>query len=342
MKKTKIFPLLFFFFLALPFSASASCTWREQFIITDPETGMVLSNTGGCSSNETRPVSGGSENCTGASPGGSYVCCCSTSQTTQSTKPAEAPKFTIPQFQVPIDTVKLSAIDPNKHCVINDDGSYQCSIPWIGEYIKGIYQYGLSIAGILAAIILMAAGLLWLVSGGDAGKIGQAKEMIFGSLTGVIILASAYLILDKVNPNLINMPNIGIGVIADGEPISNEGNPTESNDCNNCVILDSSIPHKNGDELNSDLNNKLVAAMKNSGNLKWRVTEAYPPSSRHNSKCHYNGMCVDVALTSDKSCPNVEKFINIMKGAGLSVLNEYAGCKGKQTTYSTGGHLHVR
>jgi len=89
----------------------------------------------------------------------------------------------------------------------------ECSIPWIGEYTKGIYNYLIAIAGILAAIMLMAGGVLWLVSRGEASKITQAKDLILGSIVGIIILASSYLVLLQLNPNLVNLQNLKINSI---------------------------------------------------------------------------------------------------------------------------------
>lgn len=86
------------------------------------------------------------------------------------------------------------------------------------RYIDTFYNYGLSIAGLLAAVMLMAGGTLWLVSGGDSGKVGQAKDIISGSLIGLIILFSAYLILNTINPELLKMKPIsmsGIGTVAE-------------------------------------------------------------------------------------------------------------------------------
>jgi 3D (Asp-Asp-Asp) domain-containing protein len=48
----------------------------------------------------------------------------------------------------------------------------------------------------------MAAGLLWIVSGGDASKVGQAKTMIAGSITGLLLLVSISLLLTYINPKL--------------------------------------------------------------------------------------------------------------------------------------------
>lgn len=78
----------------------------------------------------------------------------------------------------------------------------------IGKYIQALYNYGLAIVGILAAIMLMAGGVLWLTSGGDAGKVGQAKELIIGSISGTVILFSSWIILNTVNPALLSFKPI--------------------------------------------------------------------------------------------------------------------------------------
>ncbi len=74
----------------------------------------------------------------------------------------------------------------------------------IARYIIAIYNYGISIGAILATIVLMAAGLVWLTSGGSQDKIGQAKNMISGSIVGLVLLFSSYMILNMVNPELVN------------------------------------------------------------------------------------------------------------------------------------------
>jgi hypothetical protein len=156
------------------------------------------------------------------------ICCCQptgSAITPAGATPTEAfPKFTMPQLQINIPTVDLT--EPS--CASNADGSYSCQIRWIGQYILGIYNYGLAIAGILAAIVLMAGGVLWLVSGGDASKVTQAKELIGGSVVGLVILASSYIILTQVNPDLGKFKAITVGTIkkaylTDHEAVS--GNP---------------------------------------------------------------------------------------------------------------------
>ena len=279
-----------------------------------------------------------------------YACCCAPPTAASTAKTTDAPLFKIPDFQIKIDTVKLTEVV----CVTDlDTGNSVCPVPWIGEYIIGIYNYALSIVGILAAIVLMAGGVMWLISGGDASKITQAKELITGSITGLIILSASYIILYQVNPDLTKMKPIKVDYIGaeDLEPVSNEGNPTNSKVCEDCsTIKEITIKGGSGNQINGGLSYKLYTAWTSScpsadNCVKWRITEAYPPTSSHKSTCHYNGMCADIGLDppiDPTDCGQVEKLITIFKNAGLNVLNEYVKCGGEQTDKTTGGHLHVQ
>ena len=191
-------------FFVLANSVSAAYYWRKQTVFTSPS-GVTVS--GGCTNGESQADG----NCGSKEPEGetrvgmvtNYVCCLDANATTE----LRAPLFEIPNFQIDIPGMeKLSEIE----CAPDGKGSYSCPIPWLGQYITGIYNYALAIAGILAALVLMAGGLIWLISGGDASKITQAKELIIGSITGLIILVSSYVILIQINPDLINLKSISM------------------------------------------------------------------------------------------------------------------------------------
>jgi hypothetical protein len=222
MKKLKV--ILLFGLLSIilsPTIASASCSWRAELTTSNPELGT--SNTsGGCVTGESLRNTTSKEQCSGNQPAGDssmfastrYLCCCADAASNTVTE--KEPKFDIPIPEVNIPTVKLTKVD----CVADDTGKYNCAIPWIGEYINGIYQYGINIVGILAAIMLMAGGLLWLISGGDASKITQAKDIIIGSITGMVILMASYIILTQVNPDLVKMGSISTGyIVKDTTPL---------------------------------------------------------------------------------------------------------------------------
>jgi hypothetical protein len=88
----------------------------------------------------------------------------------------------------------------------------QVSIPGLGDtiefgdttepivrYIEAIYNYAIGIVGILAAIMLMVGGFRWILAGGNASSISEAKEMIFAALSGLVLLMTSYLILNAIN-----------------------------------------------------------------------------------------------------------------------------------------------
>lgn len=219
----------------IPARAEDVCVWREHKVTSGAAGGTaVFQQAGGCFSSVERQVTGADESkCSSPKPEGSSlvnangittkitpVCCC------RSESNFTAPKFIIPDIQITIPGLSLS---PTSSIVKDQDlaGNYRVEIPWIAEYIKGLYDYGLSIAGIIAALVLMGGGLLWLISGGDASKMTQAKEMIIGSVTGLVILASSYIILVQINPELTRFKAISLGGIKHEEFDPPEGNLQE-------------------------------------------------------------------------------------------------------------------
>lgn len=75
---------------------------------------------------------------------------------------------------------------------------------FIADMIKNFYSYGIGIAGILAAIMLMAGGLVWLTSAGSSDKISQAKNLMSGSIVGLALLFSSWIMLRTINPALVD------------------------------------------------------------------------------------------------------------------------------------------
>lgn len=121
-----------------------------------------------------------------------------------STPVPTAPLFELPDyvFQIPIG--KLSKLTPV------DCSTGTCEVPFIAQYVSAIYTYGLSIAGVLGVLVLMTAGLLWMVSGGDSSKATQAKQLILGSVTGLLLLTGLTLFLNFINPDLSKNKNISL------------------------------------------------------------------------------------------------------------------------------------
>ncbi len=131
--------------------------------------------------------------------------------------PGELPKIANPAdwLQVKIPTAKFSNIN---YC---DNDSTKLCIGWIGEYVAGIYKYAIGVVGILATVVMMIGGVMWIISGGNASTIGEAKSWITASITGLLITLSSYMILYQINPELVRMKPLEIKMIEEIEGDSN-------------------------------------------------------------------------------------------------------------------------
>lgn len=75
----------------------------------------------------------------------------------------------------------------------------------IGEFLKYNYNFALGIAGVLAVVMIVVAGIQWTTSGGNSEMISSAKKRIGGALIGLLIAYLSYTILNTVNPALVNL-----------------------------------------------------------------------------------------------------------------------------------------
>lgn len=91
-----------------------------------------------------------------------------------------------------------------------DEKNTDCSIPWIGEYIKAIFEYSIKIIGLLAVIVIMIGGIIWLMTGGNKEKVSQAMNFIKGGVLGLTIALCSYALLFILNPNLVILRSINI------------------------------------------------------------------------------------------------------------------------------------
>ena len=121
----------------------------------------------------------------------------------------------VPQWENPFDKLQIKIPGMKKFSEVADcpdDPSKKC-VKWISEYIAGLYQYAIGIVGILAAVVLMIGGIIWLTAGGNQTRIGTAKSYITASITGLVIALSSYLILYQINPELIKLKPIKITMV---------------------------------------------------------------------------------------------------------------------------------
>ncbi|MBI4054288.1 MAG: hypothetical protein HY397_03090 [Candidatus Doudnabacteria bacterium] len=73
----------------------------------------------------------------------------------------------------------------------------------LGKCVVAIYNWALGISAILALLIIIFAGYLYISAGGNAQRVELAKEMFTGAMIGLIILIAAVAILQTINPELV-------------------------------------------------------------------------------------------------------------------------------------------
>ena len=99
------------------------------------------------------------------------------------------------------------------------------NVPWLAEYIAGIYKYAIALAVSLAIFMVMVGGFLWITAAGDKGKIGKATEIITDAVVGLILAVGSYLILYTINPDLVSFEALKVKMVeaVPWEPVSGLG-----------------------------------------------------------------------------------------------------------------------
>lgn len=122
-----------------------------------------------------------------------------------------------PKLNIPIPTINAFS----KATFETKNGKVQSvTIPWLAEYIIGIYNYALILGLVLAVLMIIIGGFLYSISGAKPEMTTKAKKIIIGSLTGLVLLLSSYLILKLVNPEIVNLDFIKLDTAKKDKPIA--------------------------------------------------------------------------------------------------------------------------
>ncbi|MBI5621732.1 hypothetical protein HY933_02630 [Candidatus Falkowbacteria bacterium] len=121
----------------------------------------------------------------------------------------------------------------------------------ISKYIENLYTFGVGAAGVLAVIVIMVAGFIWLTAGGNQENIGTAKGYITGALIGLIIALGSYTVMRIINPSLVifaplRIPAIKQAYLSDFCP---EKVPTSQETINCTDPTGQQVTLKSGDEI---------------------------------------------------------------------------------------------
>lgn len=89
----------------------------------------------------------------------------------------------------------------------------------LGNYIKGMFETIIGIAGVLAVVMIVYCGIKLMTAGGAGGK-NEAKECITNALFGVLLAVGSWLILNTINPLLLTAKPSTIGVPVSALPVT--------------------------------------------------------------------------------------------------------------------------
>jgi len=66
------------------------------------------------------------------------------------------------------------------------------------EAAVNIVRYLMTFLGIIAVIVILYGGFLWLTAGGNEDRVGSAKKTIIAGVIGLVIIIAAYAIVTIV------------------------------------------------------------------------------------------------------------------------------------------------
>jgi len=184
-----------------------------------------------------------------------------------------------------------------------------CSLPYIAIYIRGIFAYSMGIMGILAAISIMIGGIIYMTSAGNATRITTAKTWIGSSIAGMVIGLSSYTLLSQVNPDLVGLKSIKIGIVQGEEDTTEAVNIGNIDESGWTFPQDPNIINEAGSQkMSADMAEKLLLAskcMKTAG-YKIRVTSASRSVEKqkqlYKENCGSDNTCVDKSKCLIQTC----------------------------------------
>lgn len=76
------------------------------------------------------------------------------------------------------------------------------------DFVRYIYEWGVSLGGIVVFVMLVWAGIQYLVSAGNSGIMLDARKRIKSAILGLILLLASFLILNTINPQLTKLKEL--------------------------------------------------------------------------------------------------------------------------------------
>lgn len=121
---------------------------------------------------------------------------------------AEEEVLEIPELQIKLPNLVFS--DQNKIEKVVKEGQTYYNIPWLAEYLVWLYNYAIGIITVLALLAVMIGGFNWLLAGGSASRVTEAKNWINAAFSGLGLALSSFILLNTINSELVKFPAIQV------------------------------------------------------------------------------------------------------------------------------------
>ncbi len=73
------------------------------------------------------------------------------------------------------------------------------------QYVQYLFRFAMAIIGLIILYVMISAGITYTMSAGNAGQLLEAKNSMLASFLGAIILISAFVLFNSINPNLTDL-----------------------------------------------------------------------------------------------------------------------------------------
>jgi hypothetical protein len=200
------------------------------------------------------------------------------------------------------------------------------------QFIPGLFQLAIMLATGLAVLMIIWGGVQYMSTDAWGGK-NDAKNTIWNAIMGLLLTLSAWLIINTINPGLLQF-NLSL------DPVKIEKNTNKPT---------GSTGAPGADGLQPSTTNAVAGLRTACNNCVIRITSTTGDSHDPNST-HYQGLAVDIGAdanltkyltgqtTSPRACATYLKTLN---GINSRFLWEPAGSTCGGAVPSTGDHWHM-
>ena len=99
------------------------------------------------------------------------------------------------------------------------------------QYVRNIYILAMWLVGISALVMISIGGFWYMTSAGNTSRMNTAKGIITDAIIGLVLMLTAWLILNTINPDLTRVNFTGLS----SSPTTGAGGTTPSVGCGKIV-----------------------------------------------------------------------------------------------------------